>query len=1033
MNDIHYVPAWLQPDLPVLNFSPTYHNHNILSVHVRCIKDIPNPRKSSQCIHDRYLQVAYVIWAGNPQHLDPFQRLQKEHDTLLAYQNKGRYKTTLEKKQTSLPYAIAQLREPWNHSPVGEALRLYFAAKTIAENRALDKNGSTQLFVFDLGGVDNIWGAAAVGRFGLITMLQSVGTPVGLHFRSHKPIHLEDKVTPTKQPHINVLTVMHHSRPRPRVLSSSSSLWYAITLRDCLVLMEKFNVITQSTKPHQEEGESAQQREFLRARWPRRTRMKELQVDIKQILETMELHHSEYDAHFGHLETTNTSCLDRIEASLETLINKSSTHGALNSLCQPSQVRNVKLEFPRFVRKYVMEWSFNVEQFFEYYDTPDVDRLTIAAMHLDQEVIPWFQMMQRSHPFQSWQVFTRALELDFGPSLYDCPRATTSKLIQTGSVNDYYMEFTSLANREHIRRNVMAHSPISLLKEVALAQLFEEKYSSIPKPFHTATISKNQPTNISFHNKYTAQPLQTHILTPKSQAPTTLPLTNPNYHPYCPLLQLVQQTNFKTLRRQKDLCYTSDEKFSFNHKCPNKHLRILQVDEEVIPEPEPPDTTQAALDGTPLVLHLLLNALKVASGVDTIKFTGQIGGISVQILVDDNFLQPRVEQFLNLPIEPAFLFKVLVGNDHSMAAEGLIQNLNVSVQGHELQLPVYLLPISGADLILGATWLATLGPHMANYSALSLKFYHEGKFIKLWVTSTSSASSHKMIELHSCYTRIIYSTIHWTRFTSRYFGRPELATLQLTYRSVFNKPTGLPPPTTQNHLIPLLDDAKPMKVRPFGIRIVKKNGLRKWSRRCLMKGSFSQMSYLMSYLGLNTSLKLDLRSGCHQILVEPADQYMTSFRTHQGHYKWLVMPFGLTNAPTSFQCLMNQIFQPLLRKYVLCSFGKTEVDYLGHTVSGKGVAMDKTKIQAVDTIEDLLEPMLLWPPPLTNLSKKDSFTWTPKTVGAFSKLKLVITSALVLALPDFTQSFVIETNASGIGVGAVLSQSGHPIAYFSKN
>jgi hypothetical protein len=93
----------------------------------------------------------------------------------------------------------------------------------------------------------------------------------------------------------------------------------------------------------------------------------------------------------------------------------------------------------------------------------------------------------------------------------------------------------------------------------------------------------------------------------------------------------------------------------------------------------------------------------------------------------------------------------------------------------------------------------------------------------------------------------------------------------------------------------------------------------------------------------------------------------------------------VTNAPASFQCLMNQIFQPFLRKYVLvffddilvyspsiaehllhletvlqilqnnvlfvklskCSFGMKEVDYLGHTVSGTGVAMDKDKVQTV--------------------------------------------------------------------------------------
>ena len=70
--------------------------------------------------------------------------------------------------------------------------------------------------------------------------------------------------------------------------------------------------------------------------------------------------------------------------------------------------------------------------------------------------------------------------------------------------------------------------------------------------------------------------------------------------------------------------------------------------------------------------------------------------------------------------------------------------------------------------------------------------------------------------------------------------------------------------------------------------------------------------------------------------------------------------------------------------------------------------------------------------PLTELLKKDQFEWIEHAKLAFQELKKAMISPLVLALPNYYQSFMIETDACNFGIGAILMQEGHLIAYINK-
>ncbi|KAF8736353.1 hypothetical protein RHS02_06331, partial [Rhizoctonia solani] len=242
--------------------------------------------------------------------------------------------------------------------------------------------------------------------------------------------------------------------------------------------------------------------------------------------------------------------------------------------------------------------------------------------------------------------------------------------------------------------------------------------------------------------------------------------------------------------------------------------------------------------------------------------------------------------------------------------------------------------------------------------------------------------------------------------------------------------------------------------------------------------------------------KLDLQWGYNNVQIKEGDEWKMAFHTKYGLFEYLVMPFGLTNAPAAFQHFMNNLFWDLIDVTVViyldnilifsedpkdhlshirevlswlmknqlfcklskCHFHVTTVDYLGITISPKGFSMDQKKIEAVTS----------WPQPksvkqvqaflgfvnylhhfipnfssvaclLHNLTKKETpWSWGNLEEEAFQELKSLVTQALVLLHSNPDLPYYLETNASGVAMGTILSQCGednclHPVAYMSKS
>ena len=244
---------------------------------------------------------------------------------------------------------------------------------------------------------------------------------------------------------------------------------------------------------------------------------------------------------------------------------------------------------------------------------------------------------------------------------------------------------------------------------------------------------------------------------------------------------------------------------------------------------------------------------------------------------------------------------------------------------------------------------------------------------------------------------------------------------------------------------------------------------------------------------------LDLFSGFYQIELDEESKHKTAFITHQGLYEFNRLPMGLANSPSVFQRALNfilrkfiniicliylddiVIFSRTIEEHIIhlsqiltclkeaglkvklskCQFAQTAVKYLGHIVSADGVRPNPGKVDSivkfpspknVDELKTALGMLSYYRKyirgyaeiahPLTKLMKKDvAYEWTSDQENAFQLLKAKLVEPPILGYPCFTLPFIVYTDASSWGAGAVLSQKQDPdhperevvIAYASKH
>ncbi|XP_061357641.1 uncharacterized protein LOC133301946 [Gastrolobium bilobum] len=486
--------------------------------------------------------------------------------------------------------------------------------------------------------------------------------------------------------------------------------------------------------------------------------------------------------------------------------------------------KSVKLTIPRFNGGNPEPWINKIQQFYGFHNLSDDEKFTLT----------------------------------FGPSRYRDLRGELGRLTQGTTVDDYQTHFEQLANqvigiddltlqsyfesglKPEIRKEVRMHLPASLEQAIDLAKIIEDKLNdrSTSRNFY----SKNQVNNTA-NNQAGLLPTPSKNLAIGTGATKT------------PLPMRKLSTAEMAEKREKGLCFYCDEKFSRSHVCKGKmFILVMQEDGDDPPLPEETllELEQVAeeLGGEALLTpEISLHAMAGQHSTSTLRVTGRISNATVQILVDGgsthNFIQERLVKFLGLEIIPTQKFQVLVGNGERMGCLGMCPEVVMDIQGHSFCPDLYVLPIQGAEVVLGVQWLSEWGNITINYKQLVMRFEREGQPVEIQGEPTANMQPIQLNQFRrltasnsvACLYQL-HATVHPHESLIASRNEPDARVLHVLkeFEQVFSKPSTLPPHRQQDHQIHLEPGTKAVSVRPYQYPHFHKTEMEKLVKEMLESG-----------------------------------------------------------------------------------------------------------------------------------------------------------------------------------------------------
>ena len=320
-----------------------------------------------------------------------------------------------------------------------------------------------------------------------------------------------------------------------------------------------------------------------------------------------------------------------------------------------------------------------------------------ASFHFEGEVLQWFKWRDCVRTTPSWEEFTRALCLEFGPLEFEDTSEALFKLRHTGTLKDYISEFRHLANRTSDISHVLLKSYFigGLKKELK----FDVKLLK-PATVHDAIAIAVQ-LDAKFNEFKRSPAKSSHVLKNQFVPTIVFPSTTPK-----PGKLPVKRLSLEEVQRKRERgeCWFCSDKWTNGHKCGLKQLLMLDL-----LDGDDADFVQEQVEA-PELYHMALSecafyGIIPNQTLQTMKVEGLLNGHSIKIVLDSgsthNFVDSKILKQWGYQAQTTRPFEVMIVDGGKVRSSGCCKAISLSLGGYECSVDLYSLPLGGCDVVLG--------------------------------------------------------------------------------------------------------------------------------------------------------------------------------------------------------------------------------------------------------------------------------------------------------------------------------------------